>query len=81
MNWEETIQSWGSALLNGAVDREFYQDYNLQRLRLEALGTTGYYTEGQPGRTAPTTPAVTAGGVSPVLLVGGLVLLVLLMKD
>lgn len=52
------------------------QRYEIEKLKLEALGTDGYYTEGQPGAGKSTA----AGGISPtVLLLGGVALVAVLM--
>lgn len=76
--WTETIQDWGSTVLQGVVDKEYRQEFELDRMKIQALGDMGYYDEGQAGAymRAP------GAGVSPgLLLLGGAVLLVFLLKD
>jgi hypothetical protein len=74
--WEEWFQSQASKL----VDTKTTQPYELQRLRLEALGDMGYYTEGQAGTLrAPGTVAGMTSGT--LLLIGGALVLFMFMKD
>lgn len=77
MDWSTWVQGVSGDLIGAAVDAKYRQPYEIQKLQLEALGSTGYYTEGQAG----TKPAA-SGGINPTwLLVGGAVLLVFMLKD
>lgn len=80
--WQETIQTWGTAVINGAVDKEFNQNYELEKLRLLALGPGGYYDEGQAGvyKNAQNNNVL---GMSPgvLLLLGGAAVVLLLVMD
>lgn len=79
-DWTSTIQSWGGKLLDAGIQSRVSQPYELNKLRLEALGQNGYYTEGTAG--ALKRPGTIAGmPSSTVLLLGGAVLLFVLMKD
>lgn len=78
-SWETWIQGVGSKLIGSAADAKFSQPYEIQKLRLQALGDMGYYTEGQAGMIRPGT----VGGISSgtLLLIGGALLVFMLMKD
>lgn len=78
MNWETWFQDVAGSVINKAADAKFSQPYEIDRLRLQALGETGYYTEGQA-----MSKAVGVAGISPtVLLIGGAILVaVLVLKD
>lgn len=78
MNWETWFQDVAGSVINKAADAKFSQPYEIDRMRLQALGETGYYTEGQAMAKGGA-----IGGISPtVLLIGGAVLVaVLLLKD
>lgn len=49
MSWQEWIQDVGKDVIGKWSEREYTQDYELNRLRLQALGEAGFYEEGQPG--------------------------------
>lgn len=78
-SWEDWIQNVGGKVIGAAADAKYQQPYEVQRLRIEALGDAGYYAEGQAG----TVRQSGAAGLSPtMLLLGGAVLLaVVLLKD
>lgn len=78
--WEEWVQNVAGSVIKDASQAKFTQPYELQKLRLTALGELGYYNEGQPQ------PAVATGlfGMSQgaVLLLGlSLVVAFVAMKD
>lgn len=78
--WEEWVQDVGGSILNKAADAKFVQPFEISKLKLEALGEEGYYTEGQRGTS--TQPKSGLGGIPPtLLLLGGAVLLVVMLKD
>lgn len=79
-NWESWFQGVAGKVIGSAVDAKYSQPYELQRLRLEALGDLGYYAEGQPGtlRQPGTVGGITTGTL---LLIGGIALVFVLMKD
>lgn len=78
MSWSDFLQDAGKTVISKWSDKEFTQDYEIERLRLQALGQNGYYNEGQPGTGRVQAPETMLGGVtmSPGLLIGGAVLLV-----
>ncbi|CDN87492.1 hypothetical protein [Hydrogenophaga intermedia] len=78
--WEEWFQNVSSSLLNKAADAKFTQPYELQKLRLQALGELGLYNEGQPQTVAPQTMFGMSPGVV-VLLALGAVVAVFALKD
>lgn len=79
-SWEDWIQDVGKTVIGAAADAKYTQPYEVQKLRLQALGEAGIYDEGQAGAYRQ------AGGIagmspSTLLLIGGAVLLVVLLKD
>lgn len=78
MDWSTWVQGVGQTVIGAAADAKFRYPYEIQKLQLQALGDSGYYTEGMP-----TTQGGGIGGISPsVLLIGGALLVaVLLLKD
>ncbi len=57
--WEEWAQNVGGNVINSAVSAKYQQPYDIQKLRLQALGEVGIYDEGQPiakSHTAGTNP-------------------------
>jgi hypothetical protein len=79
MDWSSWVQGVSKDLIGAAADAKWRQPYEIERLRLQALGENGYYEEGQPGTR---TPSSGGGGINPTwLLIGGAVLLVVMLKD
>lgn len=79
-SWAGWFQGVAGAVASKAADAAYVRPYDIAELEIKALGSQGYYTEGQAG-TRPTASGM--GGVSPtVLLLGGAALLaVFLLKD
>jgi len=78
--WEETIQAWGSRVLDAGIAYGVTNPYEVQKLQIQALGDYGYYNEGQPGTAA----AIRKGSLampSGLMLIAGAALLVFLLKD
>lgn len=76
MSWEEWFQGVAGNVIDKAASAKYVQPYEIQRLQLQALGETGYYTEGRPATVAQGTP------VTSWLVLGGLALVaVLVLKD
>ncbi len=78
-SWESWIQGVGSKIIGSAADAKYSQPYEIQRLRLQALGDMGYYSEGQPGMIRPGMVGGMSSGT--LLLIGGAVLVFMLMRD
>ena len=77
-SWSSWFQNVAGGVIGKAADATYVRPYNIQELRLQALGSEGYYTEGKAGTSAA------AGGMSTttlMLLGGGLLLAVFLLKD
>lgn len=71
--WESWFQQIGGQVITAAADASYRQPYEIQRMRIQALGEQGYYTEGKPGvMQAPT-------GISPLMLMGGAALLLIVL--
>lgn len=83
MSWETWFQDVGASVINKAADAKWTQPYEVDKLRLRALGELGLYEEGQAGNVA----AAPAGGLlgmsqgTTLLLIGGAVMLFLMSKD
>lgn len=79
-SWESWFQGAASTALDKYTSATWVQPYELQKLKIQALGELGAYQEGTP--SGPSQNG-TIGGISPgVLLLGGAALLaVLLLKD
>ncbi len=78
MSWEQWVQDIGGSLLNKAADAKWTQPYEVQKLRLQALGELGLYNEGQPQQLQPQGLGISPG----VLLLGvGALVLVFALKD
>lgn len=52
MSWEQWFQDVGSSVINKAAEAKFVQPYEIDKLRLQALGELGIYSEGQPQQPA-----------------------------
>jgi len=76
MDWQQTIGSWGTTLLNGYTNAKFVQPYEVQKLQLQALGQDGLYNEGQPGVYVPP-PAINS---TTLLLIGAAVVAFMVMS-
>lgn len=79
--WEEWIQGVGQTVVEGYAAQQSAsqsQNYELQKLKIEALGQAGLYTEGQAG----VRPAMNSGINSTALMIAAAVLLgFMMMKD
>lgn len=78
-SWESWIQGVAGKVIGSAADAKYSQPYEIERLRLQALGDMGYYNEGQAGTIRPGTIAGISTGT--LLLIGGIALVFVLMKD
>lgn len=83
MSWETWFQDVGKTVINQASQAKFVQPYEIDKLRLHALGDLGAYDEGQPMRGG----IVQGGGLfglsqqATVLLIGGALVAFLVMGD
>lgn len=80
MDWSEWFQQQAGNVLGAATQARYVQPYEVQKLRLQALGEAGIYEEGQAGTMRQSGGIA---GISPsMLLIGGAVILaVVLLKD
>lgn len=77
-DWSQWVQGVSGSLINKWGDSKFTHPYEVQKLQMQALGQLGYFNEGQAGL------AVGRNGlqISPgLLMIGGIVLVVMMMKD
>lgn len=79
-SWQEVAQEWGGKVLDAAIDYKVTQPYEVQKLQLQALGDFGYYLEGQPG-TVQRANAAPVQVPTSLLVIGGIVLLFVILKD
>lgn len=83
MSWETWFQDVGKTVINQASAAKFVQPYEIDKMRMQALGDLGLYQEGQPGAGA----VVARGGLfglsqqATVLLIGGALVAFLVMRD
>lgn len=77
--WEEWFQNVAGSVIKDASQAKFQQPYEIQKLRLQALGDLGLYNEGQPQTVAPAAPFGMSQGM--LLLIGLGVLAVFALKD
>lgn len=49
MSWEQWFQDVSGSVINKAAEAKFVQPYEIDKLRIQALGELGLYQEGQPG--------------------------------
>lgn len=76
--WSDWVQDVAGSVIKDASNSKYVQPYDVQKLKLEALGNLGVYTEGQAGIANKNAMA----GISPmVLLIGAAVLAVVLLKN
>ena len=77
-SWSSWFQNVAGGVIGKAADATYVRPYDIQALRLQALGAEGYYTEGQAG----TAPAAAGMSTTTMMLLGGALLLaVVLLKD
>jgi hypothetical protein len=78
--WESWFQGVAGKVIGAAADAKYSQPYEIDKLRIQALGDMGYYNEGQAGtiRQAGTVAGIPTGTL---LLIGGIALVFVLMKD
>lgn len=78
--WEEWFQNVAGSVIKDASQAKFQQPYEIQKLRLQALGELGLYNEGVPQTVAPAGAFGMSQGM--LLILGlGVVLAVFAMKD
>lgn len=74
--WGDWLRDIGTKVAEGVVDYKVNFPLRVEELKINKLGSAGYYTEGKAGAAAST-----AGIPTNVLLIGGAVLMaVLLLK-
>lgn len=79
MEWSNWFQDVAGSVINKAAEAKYSQPYEIDKLRLQALGESGYYQEGQAGTVRPAQGV----GIQPstLLLIGGAVVVFMLLKD
>lgn len=74
--WETWAQEVGKTVITAAANAEFVQPFELSKLKIQALGDAGYYTEGQRGVAGNSGAALPSG----VVLLGLAALAFVLLK-
>ena len=77
--WEQWIQTVAGGVISVASAAKFTQPYEIDKLRLQALGSLGVYTEGQPQAVAPAGLFGMSQGA--LLLIGVAVVAVFALRD
>lgn len=78
MDWSTWVQSVSGGLIDKWGSAQFVQPYEVQKMQMQALGQLGYFNEGQAGLVANRNGLQISPGL---LMIGGIVLLVVMMKD
>lgn len=81
MDWQSFIQGVAGTYANARIDAKYRQPYDIQKLRLAALGEAGYYEEGQPGVSQVAPKPLIPGVSNTVLLLGVVAVVVVLMVN
>lgn len=66
----------GEKLIDATIDAEVKMPNDIERLKIERLGATGYYTEGQTAESN----SIAGVPTSALLLIGGALLVFVLLK-
>lgn len=78
-SWSSWFQDVAGGVIGKAADAQYVRPYDIQELRLQALGSEGYYAEGQAGVRKPATASMSTTTL--MMIGGGLLLAVFLLKD
>ncbi|SHL45104.1 hypothetical protein SAMN05216428_102444 [Nitrosospira sp. Nsp11] len=80
-DWASTVTGWATKALDAAIAVKVNNPHELNKMQLQMYGNYGFYPDAQ-GNYGNQPIMGAAGGISPVVLIGGAaVLLVLLLKD
>jgi hypothetical protein len=79
MDWATWVQQTAGGLLQAKADATYQQPYEIEKLRLQALGDTGVYNEGQTG--VSTTQSTGINTKTALMIGGALVLAIVLVKS
>lgn len=78
-SWESWFQNVAGGLIDKAGDAQYVRPYDIQEMRLQALGDLGLYSEGQAGAYRQQAAGMTTGTM---LMIGGVILAaVFMLKD
>lgn len=80
-SWETWIQKVGGGVVDKWSTATYTQPYEVQKMRIQALGEQGYYSEGQPGAASQAQRQGLQLSPMVLLLAGAAVLAVVLLKD
>ena len=78
-SWSNWLQGVVGGVVSKAADAQYVRPYDVQTMRLQQLGTEGYYNEGKTGNSAAKAAGMSVTTMA--LLGGGLLLAVFLLKD
>lgn len=74
-SWDEWVQDVAGTVIKTKAQADYVYPYQVQQMRLQAMGDLGIYEEGYRGVNGQ---MVQGGGVSPVLIVGALLVVAVL---
>lgn len=80
-SWDSWMQQVGGGVIDKWASATYQQPYEIQKMRIQALGEQGYYSEGQPGAVATAQRAGFQLTPGVMLLAGAAVLAVVLLRD
>lgn len=83
MSWEQWFQDVAGSVINKAADAKYQQPYNIEQLRIQARADNGlgFYEEGQAGVSGALGGLLGMSSGTTVLLIGGALLLVMMVRD
>lgn len=81
-DWAKTVSGWAGQALNAVIDKKVNNPHQMELAKLQMYGGYGYFP-GMEGEGGPGMPVMGQYGspVSPILLIGGAVVLFMLLKD
>lgn len=78
MEWSTWAQDVSKGLIGAWSNAKYVQPYEVQKVQMQALGQLGYFNEGQAGLVANRNGLQISPGL---LMIGGIVLVVMMMKE
>lgn len=80
-SWSETLQGWGTTLVDRWSQATYQTPAQLEAMRIKALGEGGYYEEGQPNFQVQRGAPGLGISTGTMLLIGAAVLAVVMLRD
>lgn len=54
-NWESAIQKWAGQGIDAVIAKKVTQPYEVERLKMQTYGASGFFNDGQSGIYDPAT--------------------------